>query len=609
MDIKADGESLSTIFSGSNKVIVPDYQRNYAWQAAQVDSFLDDLYQAVKNEDTHFFGPIVLLKPHNEPVGSLIDGQQRLTTAVMMICAIRDKVASYADSTIHVGGVAINIGSPLDNMLLMPDMVTQKFTPNYQIRRVFKEYIFLPIASPNRRHFVGPTQDLSPREKAATTQLRAAHGRIKRSIDTWVSALGDSEAEQKHGLHKLIQTISSGMELLSMRVYSEDDAYILFETLNDRGLRLTPSDLLKSYTLKGVANLNTDEFEAALLRWDQAVENLEGYPFTKFLRHYLLTIQKQKVQSKKIFSMFASLIDSYGVNGGLINLGKVSEASSTYAQLLNESSSTGTIDLDRCLKRLNLFSETHRVYLLKVFLLGHSPAAKLKSARAIEILAFRWILTGGNAQEIETFYQEEAQQLGNVKDEAALDQSIARILAKAPSDESVKADILYNPAKKDLQFYVMKKLNYGITQADFIWAQNQMHIEHLAPQKPATDGSEWFSRVAPKNPVNPNDESYADFLNKWGNLSVLEFEINTSIQNSEWQTKLDGLPEKPGLFSSQVQLTQDVTQALIWDREEIISRTKWVSEAIAQLTNPSVIADGEPHIIGYAPVKSRLPQN
>lgn len=394
-----------------------------------------------------------------------------------------------------------------------------------------------------------------------------------------------------------------------MRVYSEDDAYILFETLNDRGLRLTPSDLLKSYTLKGVANLNTDEFEAALLRWDQAVENLEGYPFTKFLRHYLLTIQKQKVQSKKIFSMFASLIDSYGVNGGLINLGKVSEASSTYAQLLNESSSTGTIDLDRCLKRLNLFSETHRVYLLKVFLLGHSPAAKLKAARAIEILAFRWILTGGNAQEIETFYQEEAQQLGNVKDEAALDQSIARILAKAPSDESVKADILYNPAKKDLQFYVMKKLNYGITQADFIWAQNQMHIEHLAPQKPATDGSEWFSRVAPKNPVNPNDESYADFLNKWGNLSVLEFEINSSIQNSEWQTKLDGLPEKPGLFSSQVQLTQDVTQALIWDREEIISRTKWVSEAIAQLTNPSVIADGEPHIIGYAPVKSRLPQN
>lgn len=609
MDIRADGESLSTIFSGSNKVVVPDYQRNYAWQAAQVDSFLDDLYQAVNNNDTHFFGPIVLLKPHNENVGSLIDGQQRLTTAVMMACAIRDKVASYPDATIHVGGVAINIGSPLDNMLLMPDMTTQKFTPNYQIRRVFRDYIFLPLGSPNRKHFVGPTQDLSPREKVATTQLRSAYSRIKKSIDSWVSKLGDTEQEQKLGLHNLIQTMSSGMELLSMRVYSEDDAYILFETLNDRGLRLTPSDLLKSYTLKGVANLNTDDFEAALTRWDQAVEFLGGYPFTKFLRHYLLTIQKQKVQSKKIFSMFATLIDGYGVNGGLINLDKVSEASSIYAQLLNEGASAGSIDLDRCLKRLNLFSETHRVYLLKVFLLGHSPAAKLKAARAIEILAFRWILTGGNAQEIETFYQDEAQQLGNTKDEAALESSISRILAKAPTDESVKSDIQFNPAKKDLQFYVMKKINFGITQADFIWAQNQLHIEHLAPQKPATDDSAWYTLVAPKQPANPNEESYADYLNKWGNLSVLEFEINTSIQNAEWQMKLDGLPDKPGLFSSQVQITEDVTLAIQWDREEIQNRTLWISESIASLTNPRVIEDGEPHIIGYVPLRSRLDQN
>ncbi|NBQ98311.1 MAG: DUF262 domain-containing protein [Microbacteriaceae bacterium] len=606
MDIKADGESLSTIFSGSNKVIVPDYQRNYAWQTAQVDSFLEDLYEAVKNEDTHFFGPVVLLKPHNEPVGSLIDGQQRITTAVTMMCAIRDKVASYPDPTILVGGVSINIGSPLDNMLLMPDMVTNKFTPNYQIRRVFKEYIFLPLGSPNRKHFVGPTQDLSPREKVATSQLKSAYNRIKKSIDAWVALQGESHEEQKLAIHKLIQTMSSGMELLSMRVYSEDDAYILFETLNDRGLRLTPSDLLKSYTLKGVTNLNNDEFEQALHKWDQAVENLQGYPFTKFLRHYLLTIQKQKVQSKKIFSMFSSIIDGYGVNGGLINLGKVSEASSVYAQLLNESSSSGSVELDRCLKRLNLFSETHRVYLLKVFLLRHSIPMKIKASRAIEILAFRWILTGGNAQEIESFYQDEAQKLGNTADEASLNASISRILAKAPGDESVKSEILYNPAKKDLQFYVFKKINLGIAQADFIWAQNQLHIEHLAPQKPATSDSEWYRLVAPKNPATPNEESYDDFLDKWGNLSILEFEINTSIQNAEWELKLDGLPDKPGLKSSQVQVTEDVTLAAKWDRAEIMHRTTWVSESIAALTNPTVIEVGEPHITGYIPLSSIL---
>jgi hypothetical protein len=604
MDIKADGETLSGIFAGNNKIVVPDYQRNYAWQAAQIDSFLDDLYSAVQSNDTHFFGPVVLLKPHNSNSGSLIDGQQRLTTAVMLMCVIRDIVSRYPDPNVHIGGVSVNISSPLDGMLLMQDMVTPKFTPNYQIRSIFKEYIFLPLGSPNRKHF-GPGQDLNAKQKNATKELRAAYSRIKKSLDTWIKKAGDADNDQKEALHKLIQTISSGMELLSMRVYSEDDAYILFETLNDRGLRLTPSDLLKSYTLKGVADLNTEDFQQALGRWDQAVENLEGYPFTKFLRHYLLTAQKEKVQSKKIFAMFTRLIDGYGLNGGLINLDKVSEASVLYSQLLNENSSTNSIELDRCLKRMNLFSETHRIYLLKVFLLGHSTPMKIKAARAIEILAFRWILTGGNAQEIETFYQDEAQSLGNIKDEDALKASILRILAKAPSDASVKSEILVNAAKKDLQFYVLKKINFGIAQTDFIWAQNQLHIEHLAPQKPDGDNSSWYQVVAPKDSTDLSAEVYADYLNKWGNLSILEFEINTSIQNAEWGVKLSGLEDKPGLGESHVDITEDVTMALQWDKDEINARTEWISEAITALTNPAVIENGEPHILGYKPIRSR----
>jgi hypothetical protein len=606
VDIKADGETLSGLFAGNNKIVVPDYQRNYAWQAAQVDSFLDDLYSAVKNDDTHFFGPVVLLKPHNASTGSLIDGQQRLTTAVMLMCIIRDKVSLFPDPNVNVGGVSVNISSPLDTMLLLQDMVTAKFTPNYQIREIFREYIFLPLGSPNRKHFTGPTNDLTAKQKIATKELRSAFNRIKKSIENWTNKVGETEADQKLALHKLIQTISSGMELLSMRVYSEDDAYILFETLNDRGLRLTPSDLLKSYTLKGVANLNSEEFEQALQRWDRAVDNLEGYPFTKFLRHYLLTAQREKVQSKKIFSMFAKLIDGYGLNGGLINLDKVSEASVLYSQLLNETASTNSVELDRCLKRMNLFSETHRIYLLKVFLLGHTNQMKIKAARATEILAFRWILTGGNAQEIESFYQDESQNLGNARDEAALNASIQRILAKAPSDAAVKSEILFNPAKKDLRFYVLKKINFGIARTDFIWAQNQLHIEHLAPQSPESDQSEWYTNVAPKVALELDSEIYDDFLNKWGNLSILEFEINTSIQNGEWNLKVHGRDDEPGLLDSAVKLTEDVTLAVQWDKDEINARTEWISAAITSLTSPSVIEDGEPHIIGYRPLRSRL---
>jgi len=231
---------------------------------------------------------------------------------------------------------------------------------------------------------------------------------------------------------------------------------------------------------------------------------------------------------------------------------------------------------------------------------------KIKAARATEILAFRWILTGGNAQEIESFYQDESQNLGNTRDEAALNTSIQRILAKAPSDAAVKSEILFNPAKKDLRFYVLKKINFGIARTDFIWAQNQLHIEHLAPQSPESDQSEWYTNVAPKVELELDSENYDDFLNKWGNLSILEFEINTSIQNGEWNLKVHGRDDEPGLLDSAVKLTEDVTLAVQWDKDEINARTEWISAAITSLTSPSVIEDGEPHIIGYRPLRSRL---
>jgi len=598
MEIKANSETLSLIFSGSNTVIVPDYQRNFAWQAMQIDSFLSDLLQAVELEDSHFFGPIVLLKPHTESVGQLIDGQQRVTTAAMFLCILRDRIAKFDDPYISKNGVAIDIKSPIDSILLKPDMMSHKFTPNYQIRKVFMDYIFLNPQSPNRKYFKGRNQELTPKEKISTKELRAAYQRLEKGLEAWIVLQSSDPMAQKEALHQLVQTLCNKIELLVMRVYSEDDAYILFETLNDRGLRLTPSDLLKSYTLKGVTDLDEEEFDAALLKWDNAVENLGTYPFTKFLRHYLLAIQPEKVQSKKIFKMFGDKIKEYGSNGALENLDRVSSSSLLYSQLLNDTHQTNYAPLDRCLKRLNLISETHRVFLLRVFQMNYSKEMKLKAARAVEVLAFRWVLTGENAQELESFYQTQAQALQKPDDEPALEECIKNLLGKAPKDNAVLSDMTHNPAKKDLQFYVLKKLNYGLTQVEVIWEQNDLHVEHIAPQKPAKN-SAWFDAVGPKESEDPNIETYDDKVQKWGNLSLLEFEINTSIKNAEWDIKVSGIADKKGLSHSNIEITSELVVLEQWNSELIGSRTAWIARAMVALSSPDVITHGEPNIPPY----------
>ena len=438
---------------------------------------------------------------------------------------------------------------------------------------------------------------MSPQEKNITKELRAAYFRLQKRLDTWLAKANGDLDEEKKKLHALIQGLANKMELLTMRVYSEDDAYILFETLNDRGLKLTPSDLLKSYTLKGVEELETEAFQSALNKWDMAVENLGEYPFTKFLRHYLLGIQTEKVQSKKIFGMFSEIIKSYGDGGAIQNLDKVASASIVYAQLLNDNDAhlTGSKPLNRCLKRLNLISETHRVFLLRVFEMNSDDALRLKAARACEILAFRWVLTGENAQEIESFYQTKANELTVSNSEEQLNACIQSILAKAPSDALVKAEMLNNTAKRDLQFYVLKKLNYGVTGVEIIWDNTEMHIEHLAPQKPAANAN-WYAKVAPKVSENPEVETYDDAIQKWGNLSLLEFEINTSVKNSEWPIKISGLPDKPGLSVSNTELTKQIVALSDWNIDLINSRTIWIANALVELTSPSVIKDGDPRI-------------
>jgi uncharacterized protein with ParB-like and HNH nuclease domain len=81
-------ESIKTLFATEDEVIVPTFQRNYVWKTENVKQLLDDAVFAGETNDTHFFGPIVLLRRKDSL--EVIDGQQRVTTVVMTIAILRD---------------------------------------------------------------------------------------------------------------------------------------------------------------------------------------------------------------------------------------------------------------------------------------------------------------------------------------------------------------------------------------------------------------------------------------------------------------------------------------------------------------------------------------
>lgn len=604
MRIEASEKSLSQLLSGNTTFAIPDYQRNYAWKSEQIDAFMQDVLALVENpSDQHFFGPLVLLDAGNGK-SSVIDGQQRLTTIVILLCLIRDKLQSFENDKVLVSGESVQLSFLILLMLKYDGLSKDRYEANYMIRDAFKQYVMATVNSPVRKLMTPRGNGMTAEEKRATSELRAAYIRMDKKLTEWLLPFAGDEESMKVMLQLLISAIQDRFRILEITMFSEEDAYVLFETLNERGLRLTPSDLLKSFTLRMAETEDQQKVKEVLARWDETVNKLGDFPFTKFLRHYLLAAQPSKVQAKKIFKFFSQIVNEYGQGGAERNLNELNQAADVYARLLIEGATPQDPKLDQVFSNLNMFSETHRVFLLRALLGNFSDAALLRAATVTEMLAFRWILIGGNAQELETLYQRAASMLFTDSKERKmhvedtyLDEAIDFLLAALPSDESVRSYMKDNAARRELQNYVLRRVQYAQSGKGLVWNPQSIHVEHLAPQNPAPN-SNWFDRVAPKTSTDPDKSIYEDFVGKWGNLSLLEFEINKSIGNAEWSVKVEGILSnaQKGLQDSQITMTEDVSKFNEWTNETINRRTEWLGAAMAEITSISVLNGQKPDI-------------
>ena len=233
MRITVGAENLTKLFSGEKKLEVPSFQRNYSWRLQEIDLFIDDLKRAAEAREPHFFGPIVLLEDPREPqVSQIIDGQQRLTSATMLISILRDQAVKLKDK---------NLGkqSPIDqlfrNLIFLPPMMEEpRFKASYLFETVFRNYIledpvtFYGAEEVQRKDLSPNGKGLSPEDRNNTKQLRSGYSNMRKRVDREFAKLTDDQA--KDLLLNLFWALSEGFQIHTMILDSEDDAYLLFET-------------------------------------------------------------------------------------------------------------------------------------------------------------------------------------------------------------------------------------------------------------------------------------------------------------------------------------------------------------------------------------------
>jgi uncharacterized protein with ParB-like and HNH nuclease domain len=286
-------------FLGANeraRIRVPQFQRGYSWERKHIRDFWMDISTFQKESvakggpDKYFLGPIVVRAESKQEIW-LLDAQQRLGTATILFSVLRDigRALGIQDANDFARDIQVNF-------ILKPDSSHA-----------------LELGELDALYFKETIQSDPPANKKPTL-------RSHRNIQTAKQVLHDSVKEKIASLNptlalaelkKLLQIIRSDLIMACIPVASERDAFRIFETLNDRGLRLSVPDLLLNYLMR-VATSASDRKKIRDY-WNDMLEALGKRDINRFLRHMWVS-KYGDLKSQDLFTALKKHIEDNSID-------------------------------------------------------------------------------------------------------------------------------------------------------------------------------------------------------------------------------------------------------------------------------------------------------
>jgi len=288
-EIKSEKILVKEIFS-TLWFRIPEYQRPYIWGSDEIDDLLDDLIFAhdKKPNQEYFLGSFVYQSKKAGSVpgqqfdeNDLLDGQQRMTTLLMLFACIRDlsdnpKVKASCQRSIFQEGDDI-------------DGIPERTRIAFAIRQDVQDFVDRFIKTEDGTVKEPELEELS--DKASDPSVRnmaRAVLKIRKDLAGQMKSL-----EGPLNLDSFIRFVRNRLLLIYVATENLDDAFRLFTILNDRGVPLRNSDILKSQNL-GALKSEVEKAKYAKL-WEQAEGEL-GDDFDRFLNHIRTILLKDKAR-------------------------------------------------------------------------------------------------------------------------------------------------------------------------------------------------------------------------------------------------------------------------------------------------------------------------
>jgi len=516
---------------------VPEWQRSYSWTTSHVETFWEDLLafsdqypEETIQDQEYFLGSIVIVDGGASLL--LLDGQQRLATATILLSVVRDSLAEYRDDAsvrLHHQYIAV-----FDDAT---DTHAYKLTLNRYDRDFYRRMIQeFPLGD----HHTAPEASLESHRLIAK-----AASAFRSHFAEHYGKLGGGKPAFDWAL-RVKRVLTDHVSVVVVTSTDEDNAATVFETLNDRGIGLSTTDLLRSLILRRAGE---DDREEIITLWEAVLEVAEDAKVEAFLRHYWLShrgdVKKRALYREIKDTLIREETDSLDFSRDL------ERAANVYRDLV------AARDDDPGLRAL----------LKDIAMLGASalyPA--ILSAYALESVEDRRLVISA----LVTFFvrhnvianrettQLEALVYGIAKDlrsGLSADEAVARLKEAAPTDEQFVEQFKHAAVTRHATAsYLLRQMEMARRQTEELEVAppRKVHVEHIYPKSPPSD------RRRP---------DHSAVVNRLGNMTLLDFRLNTAIKNSDFASKKAQAYER-----SEILLTCELLEYEEWNLPDIETR-------------------------------------
>lgn len=530
----------------STRLEVPLHQRPFEW-TEEVVEFLDDVGDAFgRNREDYFLGSLVIISPPSGELPKVLDGQQRLAVVALLLTGVADQFEKIGDEK--------RSQTIRSRYLTIFDIAEGMERPQLKLNQTDDLYFRSILTS----------MPSEPDQGAPESHWRL--WKAHQSISGWLSKKLENISDPVKWLADFTEYLGESAYVIYFTVADDANAFLIFETMNDRGLDLSIADLLKNYLL----GRSGEDLQTVLNRWTIAMASLGTYGgenlFTVFLRHFWSS-KHGLVREKELYRSIKSRVTTSANVMDFAN--EVESNSNLYAAILSpehefwsEASATARERI-RTLHLLGL--EQYRPMLLSV--LAHF---QLEDVEEILRLLISWnvrlLIVGGlGGGAMENHYCELGKTIRNGELKSV--EAIASRAASFIPNDAVFRDSFATArvAKAYLSRYYLRTLELqakGKPQPELVpnIDPGELTLEHVLPERPLQDAWPQFS-----------EEERKAYTKRLGNMLLLKQKMNAKVRSSSFSTKRD-------IYSdSDLLLTKKVAESDEWTKEAIEERQNYLA--------------------------------